>query len=506
MLTAEHEIKTAAPTNIVIFGVTGDLSKRKLMPALVRMLCCGLVHGDSKIIGVVNNRSEETWLKLVREGMQEFSPEIVDDEEKWEKFRARLIMVPGDLGDETTYQRLADALVMLEGKKNAMFYCAIPPAWYGKVAEGLSQAGLTSEDEGYRRLVIEKPFGHNLATARALNKELQSVFEEDQIYRIDHYLGKESVQNLLVYRFANSIMEPLWNRNYIDHIQISTAETLGVEYRAKYYEKSGALRDMIQSHLMQMMTLVAMEPPVEFTADAVRDEKMKVLRAIRSIKPEQIKTQTVSAQYASGSLDGEFLPAYVSEENVSPDSSTETFSAIRFYIDNWRWQGVPFILWTGKRLPSKAAEVLIRFRKPPFNLFDSHASVPAANELMFRLQPEGGVVLRLNAKKTGLTTDNEEMQMRAPYAGDAKEVADAYEILMHDVLIGDGTLFSRADEVEASWEIVEPILEAWKNRVSIERYRAGSWNIHAMDELTKDCVGGWHKPDLTNKMYLCNDT
>ncbi len=494
MLTADQTIETAEPTNIVIFGVTGDLSKRKLMPALVRMLDCGLVHTDSKIIGIVNNRSEEEWMNLVREGMHEFSPEIIQDEEKWKKFHSRLIMVPGDLANEATYQRLAETLLTLDGKKNAMFYCAIPPEWYGAVAKGLYDAGLAKEDEGYRRLVIEKPFGNNLASARTLNAELQAVFKEDQIYRIDHYLGKESVQNLLVYRFANSIMEPLWNRNYIDHIEISAAETLGIEYRAKYYEKSGALRDMIQSHLMQMMTLVAMEPPVEFTADAVRDEKMKVLRAIRSIEPDQIKVQTVSAQYASGSVDGEDAKAYVSEEGVSPDSVTETFAAVRFYIDNWRWQGVPFILWSGKRMEAKASEVMIRFRKPPFNLFDSHASVPAANALVFRLQPEGGVVLRLNAKKPGLTTDNEEMVMRAPYADDAEEVADAYEILMHDVLTGDGTLFSRADEVETSWEIIEPILDAWDKRVSVERYRAGTWDIPAMDELTNDCVGGWHKP------------
>ena len=496
MLTADQKIETAEPTNIVIFGVTGDLSKRKLMPALVRMLGCGLVHTDSKIIGVVNNRTEEVWINLVREGMLEFYPEIIEDEEKWKEFHSRLIMVPGDLGDQVTYQRLAESLVTLGGKKNAMFYCAIPPDWYGTVTKGLQETGLAKEDEGYRRLVIEKPFGNNLASARALNAELQSVFKEEQIYRIDHYLGKESVQNLLVYRFANSIMEPLWNRNYIDHIEISAAETLGIEYRAKYYEKSGALRDMIQSHLMQMMTLVAMEPPVEFTADAVRDEKMKVLRAIRNIEPDQIKVQTVSAQYASGSVDGEDAKAYVSEEGVSPDSATETFAAVRFYIDNWRWQGVPFILWSGKRMKSKASEVMIRFRKPPFNLFDSHASVPAANALVFRLQPEGGVVLRLNAKKPGLTTDNEEMVMRAPYADDAEEVADAYEILMHDVLTGDGTLFSRADEVETSWEIIEPILDAWDNRVSVERYRAGTWDIAAMDELTKDCVGGWHKPSV----------
>jgi len=494
MLTADQEIQTAAPTNIVIFGAAGDLSKRKLMPALMRMLCCGLVHDDSRILGVLRNRSKEEWIAQLRDGFQLYSPDISIDENSWQKFASHLEIVEGTLDDHVTYQRLDEALETLDGKKNAMFYCAVPPGWYGVVAQGLHKAGLTSEELGYRRLVIEKPFGKNLETASALNKELQSVFDEKQIYRIDHYLGKESVQNLLVYRFANSIMEPLWNRNYIDHIQISTSETLGIEYRANYYDKSGALRDMIQSHLMQMMTLVAMEPPVEYTADAVRDEKIKVLRAIRSIEPEQIKIQTVSAQYASGVIDGEEVQAYVSEENVSPDSATETFAAVRFYIDNWRWQGVPFILWSGKRLKSKAAEVMIRFRKPPFNLFDSHASVPAANALVFRLQPEGGVVLRLNAKKPGLTTDNEEMVMRAPYADDAEEVADAYEILMHDVLIGDGTLFSRADEVETSWDIVEPILDAWKNRVSIERYRAGTWDIPAMDELTKDCVGGWHKP------------
>ena len=496
MLTADHEIQTADPTNIVIFGAAGDLSKRKLMPALMRMFCCGLVHTDTRILGVLRNRSKDEWIEQLREGFQQYSPDVLIDENKWQSFASHLDIVEGTLDDDSTYHRLADALETFDGKKSAMFYCAVPPGWYGAVAQGLHKAGLTNEEQGYRRLVIEKPFGKDFESASALNKELQSVFHEDQIYRIDHYLGKESVQNLLVYRFANSIMEPLWNRNYVDHIQISTSETLGIEYRANYYDKSGALRDMIQSHIMQMMTLVAMEPPVEYTADAVRDEKMKVLSAIREIKPEEVKLHTVSAQYASGNIDGEDVKAYVSEENVSPDSTTETFAAVRFYIDNWRWQGVPFILWSGKRMASKAAEVMIRFRKPPFNLFDSHASVPAANALVFRLQPEGGVVLRLNAKKPGLTTDNEAMVMRAPYADDVKEVADAYEILMHDVLIGDGTLFSRADEVEASWKIVEPILDVWKNSVSIERYRAGTWDVTAMDELTKDCVGGWHKPTI----------
>jgi glucose-6-phosphate 1-dehydrogenase len=494
MVTTEQNLETADPTNIVIFGAAGDLTKRKLIPSLVRMIKSGLVHSDSRIIGVVNNRTEEVWFNLIRESLGEFSPEVGMDDDKWAVFSSMMKMVPGDLAKEDTYTRLAEALESLGGRKNAMFYCAVPPEWYGNVANGLEKSGLVSEDEGYRRLVIEKPFGMDLETARALNTELQSVFDEKQIYRIDHYLGKESVQNLLVYRFANSIMEPLWNRNYIDHIQISVSETLGIEYRAKYYEHSGALRDMIQSHLMQVMTLVAMEPPVEFTADAVRDEKMKVLRAVRRFDPETVKKQTVAAQYASGVVNDEHVSAYVAEEGVSPDSATETFAAVRFYIDSWRWQGVPFILWTGKRLPKKVSEVMIRFRKPPFNLFDSHASIPAANALVFRLQPEGGVVLRLNAKKPGLTTDNEEMVMRAPYADDASEVADAYEVLMHDVLTGDGTLFSRSDEVEESWSIVEPILEAWKDRFSIERYRAGTWDIQAMDELSQDCACGWHKP------------
>ena len=264
MLTADLEIDTAAPTNIVILGAAGDLSKRKLMPALMRMLCCGLIHDDSRILGVLRNRSKEEWVAQLREGFEKYSPDIDINEEKWQHFASHLDIVEGTLDDATTYKRLEESLLTLGGEKNAMFYCAIPPDWYGRVAQGLHNAGLADEEQGYRRLVIEKPFGKDLESASALNKELQSVFDEKQIYRIDHYLGKESVQNLLVYRFANSIMEPLWNRNYIDHIQISTSETLGIEYRANYYDKSGALRDMIQSHLMQMMTLVAMEPPVEY--------------------------------------------------------------------------------------------------------------------------------------------------------------------------------------------------------------------------------------------------
>ncbi|MDH5485680.1 MAG: glucose-6-phosphate dehydrogenase [Gammaproteobacteria bacterium] len=482
------------PANIVIFGAGGDLTKRKLIPSLIKMLRCGLLHADSKIVGVLKGRTRDVWLNALHQGVLEYAPEIEMNDQQWAEFSARFKMVDGDLQEDKTYTDLAASLDSLNGKTHAMFYCAVPPNWYTTIAAGLHKAGLADEHEGFRRVVIEKPFGMDLDSARQLNQELQALLDESQIYRIDHYLGKESVQNLLVYRFANSILEPLWNRNFIDHIQISAAESIGIEYRANYYEKSGALRDMIQSHLMQVMTLVAMEPPVEFTADAVRDEKIKVLRAVRQLEPENIKQQTVAAQYGSGSINGEPTDAYVREDGVSPDSVTETFAAVRFHIDNWRWQGVPFILWTGKRLPKRVSEIMIRFRNPPFNLFDTHANPPLANSLVFRVHPDEGIALRMNAKKPGLTTDSQRMVMRAPYSENGEDVSDAYEVLLHDVLTGDATLFSRADEVEQSWSIIEPILEAWKDRISVDRYRSGTWDVSGMDALFEDCVGGWHKP------------
>ncbi|MDH5517582.1 MAG: glucose-6-phosphate dehydrogenase [Gammaproteobacteria bacterium] len=482
------------PTNIVILGAGGDLTKRKLIPALLKMLRCGLLHADSKIIGVLKGRTQEQWLTGLHKGMQEYSPEIKLNDQQWQQFSSMFSMIEGDLQEERTYTDLAAAITSIQQHKNALFYCAVPPRWYTTIAAGLDKAGLSDQSEGFRRVVIEKPFGMDIDSARQLNNELQSLLDESQIYRIDHYLGKESVQNLLVYRFANSILEPLWNRNFIDHVQISAAESIGIEYRANYYEKSGALRDMIQSHLMQVMTLVAMEPPVEFTADAVRDEKIKVLRAVRPIKPESVSQQTVAAQYGSGTNAEEAIKAYVAEDDVSAESVTETLAGVRFHIDNWRWQGVPFILWTGKRLPQRVSEIVIRFRKPPFNLFDTHANPPTANSLVFRVHPDEGISLRMNAKMPGLTTDTQRMVMRAPYAENGEDVSDAYEVLLHDVLTGDATLFSRADEVEQSWSIIEPILNEWQHRISVNRYRAGTWEIPGMEDLFADCVGGWHKP------------
>jgi glucose-6-phosphate 1-dehydrogenase len=482
------------PANIVIFGATGDLTKRKLLPALARMYRSGLVHPHSRIIGVARDLSAADWPEMVRVALDSYAPGLAYSNGEWQRFAARLDLVQGDLADADSYTRLAGALDTREERCNAMFYLAIPPEWYTRVAQGLGEAQLAAEDCGYRRIVIEKPFGLDHTSAVALNKALQEVFAESQIYRIDHYLGKESVQNLFVFRFGNSILEPLWNRNYIDHVQISVAETLGVEYRAPYYETAGALRDMIQSHMMQVLTLVAMEPPGEYTADAVRDEKVKVLRSLRPTPPAEVGRLTVAAQYGAGEIAGETVPAYCREPGVAADSVTETFAAVRLYVDNWRWQGVPFILWYGKRLQKRASEIVIRFRQPPHNLFDPDGAPPVSDALVFRLQPDEGMFLRMNAKMPGLTTRMRRLVMRGPYASATEPHFEAYEILLNDVLLGDATLFSRADEIEESWLKLAPILEAWGRRFSIDRYRAGSWDVPGMDALFTGCVGGWHKP------------
>lgn len=482
------------PANIVIFGATGDLSKRKLIPALARMLRCNLVHPDSRIIGVVR-KNADTWIDAMVEALALYTTGAELSPAKIEQFRAMLMPVSGVLEDPETYRRVEQALKAGDGRKNALFYCAIPPDWYSQVAQGLGDSGLAREDEGYRRIVIEKPFGRDTASAQTLNRALWQHFDESQIFRIDHYLGKESVQNLFVFRFANSILEPLWNRNYIDHVQISAAETLGVEYRAPYYEQAGALRDMIQSHLMQVMTLVAMEPPVDFSADDIRDEKVKVLRSVRPMALDQVEHQTLAAQYASGvNTAGEEFNAYCTEPGVAADSVTETFAAVKFYIDNWRWRDVPFILWSGKRLKKRVSEVVIRFRQPPHNFFAQHGASSIPNALVFRLQPDEGMHLRMNAKQPGLTMDLQRMVLHAPYRSDDNHSYDAYEILLQDVLSGDATLFSRADEIEESWRIVEPILEKWQQRYSINRYRAGSWDVPGMETLMADCCSGWNIP------------
>ncbi len=479
-------------TNIVIFGANGDLTKRKLLPALAHMHRWNLLGHDSRIIGVVRQKWTHThWVHYVHDELLNYFPEAVLNPPSWRVIAAKLDLVSGDLAEPATYRRIAETLHEHEGRKNALFYLAIPPAWYDTVARHLHEAGLSDESEGFRRLVIEKPFGMDLPSAQKLNIDIQSYFDEAQIYRIDHYLGKEAVQNLMVFRFANAVLEPLWNRNYIDHVQISVAESLGVGYRAGYYETSGALRDMIQSHLMQVMSLVAMEPPVSLDADDVRDEKMKVLRSIRPFSADTVRTQAVRAQYAAGEVDGEEAQAYLSEPGIDAASSTETFAAVKFYIENWRWQGVPFVLRTGKRLPRHVSEICIRFKEPPQKLFELHDGNVRNNELIFRLQPDAGMQLTMTAKQPGLSTHLRGVELDATYGMDGSGMPEAYETLLHDVMLGEAGLFSRADEVEECWQIVEPILEAWAKETDIATYPAGTYDIPGMDELLDGCEGGW---------------
>jgi len=489
----------AEPTNIVIFGASGDLTKRKLLPALAHMHRWNLLGPHSRIIGSVREDwTKSHWINYVHNQLLQYFPDAILNPRSWKRIAEKLDLVTGDLADPAMYQQLAKALHAEDGKKNALFYLAIPPSWYETVTKNLKEAGLADESEGFRRIVVEKPFGMDLKSAQHLNGCLQQYFDESQIYRIDHYLGKESVQNLMVFRFANSVLEPLWNRNHIDHVQISVSESLGIGYRAGYYDSSGALKDMIQSHLLQVMTLVAMEAPVSLAADDVRDEKMKVLRAIRRIAPEDVAQIAVKAQYSAGTANGVDIPAYRDEQGVADDSTTDTFAAVKLHVDNWRWQGVPFLLRTGKALPDRVSEICIRFKAPPQTLFDLDEDNVRNNELIFRLQPDEGMLLTMTAKQPGLSTNLRGVQLDASYGMPGSGMPEAYETLFHDVLLGEAGLFSRADEVEESWRIVEPIMQAWAEQTDVATYPAGSFDIPGMDDLMHDCEGRWRNLDTNN--------
>lgn len=480
--------------DIVIFGASGDLSKRKLLPALAHMYRWNLIAPGSRIIGMVRDAAEvKAWRDQVHAALLRYAPDVVTDKEIWRGFANMLSAIQGNLEDLAAFRRLRDVVEDPASSKNALFYFAIPPAYYEVTAKHLHEAGLTKEERGWRRLVVEKPFGMDLASAVALNDCLLSYFSENQVYRIDHYLGKESVQNLLVFRFANAVLEPVWNRNYIDHVQITVAEDVGVEYRGPYYEKAGALRDMIQSHLLQLLTLVAMEPPVEMTATAVRNEKIKVLRAMRRFRREDVADHALRAQYGPGVIDGESIPSYRSEPGVDPGSYTETFAALRMYVDNWRWQGVPFLLRTGKRLPKRVSEIAIRFRTPPLNLFADNQQRLVGNELVFCLQPNEGMSLDLIAKQPGLAMQLHPLQLVAPYAEPGSAMPEAYETLLHDVLLGDATLFTRADEVEEAWRVLADLLGLWDGATSVLLYPAGTWDIPGLERLAAGCEGGWRR-------------
>ena len=506
----------ADPCTLVILGAAGDLTRRKLMPALYQLEKDELLAADFRVLGVSREAiGVDGFRELMREGVEQ-SDEIHGgiDESAWSRFVAKLHYVAGDLTATATYAGVKAQLDTLEqnlppSSANRLFYLAVPPSVFESAVHALSASGLAprTADPDVRpwvRVVIEKPFGRSLQTAVTLNALVLDALAEHQVYRIDHYLGKETVQNILVLRFANSIFEPLWNRQTIASVQITAAETVGVGSRGRYYEEAGVIRDMFQNHLLQLLTLTAMEPPVTMSADAVRDEKVKVLRSVRWLTPETIPGNAVRAQYVAGRIDGEMVPGFLQEERVNPESMTPTFAALRLHVDNWRWKGVPFYLRSGKRLPKRVSEIAIRFRAPPLLMFGHGTREHAvANVLVMRVQPDESISLRFEVKIPGAacaldpTIQVTPVDMDFTYAeAFGTSVSPAYETLLLDAMIGDATLFTRSDEVEAAWKVTDPLLEYWeKNPPSrMPLYAAGTWGPPDADALPAADGFDWRDP------------
>ena len=477
----QPELPHAEPCVVVIFGATGDLTKRKLMPALCRLTDQGCLE-SVRILGVGRSAmSDDEFQSLVRDALEESKKIEHLDEETWREFSNRLHYMSGELDDEKTYQQVGDRLEELANEgasRNHLFYLATPPSLFSTIVRLLGEAGLANEAGHWSRIIIEKPFGRDLESAKALNATVSEVFKESQIYRIDHYLGKDTVQNILVFRFGNSMFEPIWNRNYVEYVEITAAESLGVGSRAGYYENAGALRDMVANHLLQLLTLTAMEPPVVFDADNVREEKVQVLRSIRHMKPEQVAERTVRAQYGPGVIDEENVKGYKEEEGVAPGSVTETYAAVEFHISNWRWSGVPFYVRTGKRLARQLTEIAVHLKHTPQALF---ARTPVdeiePNVIVLRIQPNEGITVTFGAKRPGFEMLTNTVHMDFCYqTAFGVESPDAYEMLLLDVMRGDATLFIRSDEVEAQWRLITPIEAAWSSQKvkKLPVYEAGS--------------------------------
>lgn len=500
----EAQDRPADACVMVIFGATGDLTRRKLIPALYNLAAGKLLSSQFAIVGCASNElTTDQFREQLNAEIRKFATCEINDE-LWNWFLQRIYFISGDFQDEKTYQRLRELIIQTDQTHgcsgNYFYYLATAPSFFGEIIRQLGGAGLTSEQDGHwRRVIIEKPFGHDLDSARALNAQIKETLTEAQIYRIDHYLGKETVQNLLVFRFGNGLFEPIWNRNYVDHVQITAAESVGVEQRGKYYEVSGALRDMVPNHLFQLVSLTAMEPPISFEADAVRDEQGKILHATQPLDPEEVLTHTVRGQYDEGTVAGEQVPAYRSEPNVAPDSRTETYVALKLQIGNWRWAGVPFYLRTGKRLAKRVTEISIQFRQAPLLLFrDTPVERLRTNRLVIHIQPDEGISLRFGAKIPGpiMRLGSVEMDFNySDYFGSTPNTG--YERLLYDCMTGDATLFQRADMVEAGWRIIEPILDVWKALPprSFPNYPAGSWGPKEADELLARDGREWHKLD-----------
>jgi glucose-6-phosphate 1-dehydrogenase len=489
---------------VVIFGANGDLTQRKLLPALYRLAYDRRLSSSFAVIGISRTPlSDDQFREKMREGVEKFSEDTKFDQELWNTFAAGLFYVAGDVEDKELYKRLASRLEEIEKARqtggNLLFYLATQPSQYAPVALGLGSVGLGDADEKgekWRRLIVEKPFGHDLASARELSNQLHQVFREQDVYRIDHYLGKETVQNILAFRFGNGIFEPLWNRRYVNHVQITGGESIGVEGRGKYYQEAGALADMIQNHLLQVMATIAMEPSASFRADAVRDERSKLLRSIKPMTPDQIRAGTVAGQYGPGRVGDTDLPGFRQEKGVDPESPTETYAACTFFVDNWRWAGVPFYLRTGKRLAKRVTEIAIQFQKAPLSIFEDEADGNAPNLLIVRIQPDEGISLKFLSKRPGAGMTLRPVSMDFNYGSSFGERSpSAYETLLLDALIGDATLYTRQDMVEASWTVVEPIEHVWREtKRNFPNYPAGSWGPAAADEMLRARGHEWRRP------------
>jgi glucose-6-phosphate 1-dehydrogenase len=491
---------------LVIFGASGDLTKRKLVPALWSMFQGRVLPEPFAVIGVARSEmSNEQFRTRMREAIAEFARVQPPSQKVWDRFAQALFYYSGDPADAAIYPGLTEYLRRVEQDRgvggNRLFYCATPPSLYPPLIKRLGEAGLNRPAEGtngWVRVVIEKPFGRDLVSARALNQVVGSVFAEEQVYRIDHYLGKETVQNILVFRWANGIFEPLWNRNHVDHVQITVGETIGVEARGAYYEESGALRDMIQNHILQLLCLVAMEPPVTFDADPVRDEKTKVMRAIRPIASDEVDRVAVRGQYGPGFVAGHRVVGYRQEKGVSSESITDTYAALRLQVDNWRWAGVPFFLRTGKRLAKRASEIAVQFRRTPHLVFRRNPEIVAdPNLLVLRIQPDEGMSLSFGAKLPGPELRIKPVEMDFDYGrAFGGEPPEAYERLLLDAMKGDATLYARGDWVDIAWELLAPILDTWQfgDPVKFPNYEAGTWGPSEADTLIEQTGRRWRRP------------
>jgi glucose-6-phosphate 1-dehydrogenase len=489
------------PCAVVIFGATGDLTHRKLVPALYNIAADGELPPAVAVVGFARRpKTDEEFRQEMEEATRKFSRQTVRDE-IWAGFAKSLFYHQSEFGDEEGYKKLAERLDKLDAESgtrgNRLFYFAASPEQFETIVENLQKAGLNKPREGsWARVILEKPFGTDLKSAQHLNRVVQSAFAENQTYRIDHFLGKETAQNILVLRFANAIFEPLWNTRYIDHVQITAAETLGVENRAGYYESSGALRDMVQNHLLQLLCLVGMEPPTDLGADSIRDEKVKVVRSLRRFSEEEVGTHVVRGQYGQGAIGGKSVAGYREEKGVDPMSKTETYAALKIRVDNWRWADVPIYVRVGKRLPKSGTEISVHFKKAPQVLFNRESEASDQNVLVIRIQPDEGISLRMQAKVPGTSFRIESVKMDFHYGTSfGKASPEAYERLLLDAMAGDATLFARHDEVERAWAFVDAIEEAWltEDAPKLCTYPAGSWGPDEADELLARDGRSWRR-------------